>query len=130
MFKFIGKQFFLGQIYNWAKERLSGLLLTIILLILVLYIHSQYLNYIEFNAKNEGSYIGLSFLIKNTLILAIVFGYIYFYRTIGKTKESIKETKETIIKENKTDGQYSMTLIVSGLSRHHRTNLQHIHDNR
>ena len=46
MFKFIGKQFFLGQIYNWAKERLSGLLLTIILLILVLYIHSQYLNFI------------------------------------------------------------------------------------
>ena len=103
--KWFGKQFFLGQIYNWAKERLSGLLLTIILLILVLYIHSQYLNFIEFNAKNEGSYIGLSFLIKNTLILAIVFGYIYFYRTIGKTKESIKETKETIIKENKTDGK-------------------------
>ena len=43
------------------------------------------------------------FIMKNTLILAIVFGYIYFYRTIGKTKESIKETKETIIKENKTD---------------------------
>ena len=56
--KWFGKQFFLGQIYNWAKERLSGLLLTIILLILVLYIHSQYLNFIEFNAKNEGSYIG------------------------------------------------------------------------
>ena len=101
--KWFGKQFFLGQIYNWAKERLSGLLLTIILLILVLYIHSQYLNFIEFNAKNEDSYIGLSFLIKNTLILAIVFGYIYFYRTMGKTKESIKETKDTIIKENRTD---------------------------
>ena len=105
MFKFIGKQFFLGQVYNWAKERLSGLLLTIILLILVLYIHSQYLNFIEFKVKNEGSYIGLSFIIKNTLILGIVFGYIYFYRIIGKTKESIKETKETIIKENKTDGK-------------------------
>ena len=105
MFKFIGKQFFLGQVYNWAKERLSGLLLTIILLILVLYIHSQYLNYIEFKSNNDANYIGISFIIKNTLILAIVFGYIYFYRTIGKTKESIKETKETIIKENKTDGK-------------------------
>ena len=52
--KWFGKQFILGQIYNWAKERLSGLLLTIILLILVLYIHSQYLNFIEFNANNEG----------------------------------------------------------------------------
>ena len=105
MFKFIGKQFFLGQVYNWAKERLSGLLLTIILLILVLYIHSQYLNYIEFKSNNDANYIGISFIIKNTLILAIVFGYIYFYRTIGKTKESIKETKDTIIKENRTDGK-------------------------
>ena len=105
MFKFIGKQFFLGQVYNWAKERLSGLLLTIILLILVLYIHSQYLNYIEFKSNNDANYIGISFIIKNTLILVIVFGYIYFYRTIGKTKESIKETKDTIIKENRTDGK-------------------------
>ena len=53
----------------------------------------------------KANYIGISFLIKNTLILAIVFGYIYFYRTISKTKESIKETKETIIKENRTDGK-------------------------
>ena len=100
-----GKQFFLGQIYNWAKERLSGLLLTIILLILFLYIHSKYLIYIEFNSNNDANYIGISFIIKNTLILAIVFGYIYFYRTIGETKESIKETKDTIIKENRTDGK-------------------------
>ena len=103
MFKWLGKQFAYGRLYLWAKERLSGLLLAVILLILVSYIHSQYLNFIEFNAKNEGSYIGLSFLIKNTLILAIVFGYIYFYRKINQTKDSIKQTKETIIKENKTD---------------------------
>ena len=105
MFKWLGKQFAYGRIYLWAKERLSGLLLAVILLILVSYIHSQYLNYIEFKSNNEGSYIGISFIIKNTLILAIVFGYIYFYRTIGKTKESIKETKDTIIKENRTDGK-------------------------
>ena len=103
MFKWLGKQFAYGRLYLWAKERLSGLLLTIILLILVLYLHSQYLNYIEFKSNNEGSYIGISFIIKNTLILAIVFGYIYFYRKINQTKVSIKETKETIIKESKTD---------------------------
>ena len=42
-------------------------------------------------------------IIKNTLILAIVFGYLYFYRTITKTKKSIKETKEIIKEENKLD---------------------------
>ena len=103
MLKWLAKLVIIGQIYNWAKERLAGLLLTVILLILVFYIHSQYLDYIEFKSKNEGNYIGISFIIKNTLILGIVFGYIYFYRTIGKTKESIKETKDTILKENKTD---------------------------
>ena len=103
MFKWLGKQFAYGRLYLWAKERLSGLLLTIILLILVFYIHSEYLNYIEFKASNDSNYIGLSFIIKNTLILLIVFGYIYFYRKINQTKVSIKETKETIIKENKTD---------------------------
>ena len=105
MFKWLGKQFAYGRLYLWAKERLSGLLLAVILLILVSYIHSQYLNYIEFKSNNDANYIGISFIIKNTLILAIVFGYIYFYRTIGKTKESIKETKDTIIKENRTDGK-------------------------
>ena len=103
MFKWLGKQFAYGRIYLWAKERLSGLLLAVILLILVSYIHSQYLNYLEFKSNNEGSYIGISFIIKNTLILTIVFGYIYFYRKINQTKVSIKETKETIKKENKSD---------------------------
>ena len=107
--KFFTKNFIILRIYDWAKERLSGLLLTIILLILVLYLHSQYLNYIEFKSNNEGSYIGISFIIKNTLILAIVFGYIYFYRKINQTKVSIKETKETIIKESKTDDKEKVT---------------------
>ena len=109
MFKWLGKQFAYGRLYLWAKERLSGLLLTIILLILVFYIHSEYLNYIEFQTSNDANYIGLSFIIKNTLILSIVFGYIYFYKKINHTKVSIKETKETIIKENKTNDKERVT---------------------
>ena len=103
MFKWLSKQLAYGRIYLWAKERLSGILLTLILLILVFYIHSEYLNYIEFKSKNLGSYIGLSFVIKNILILAIVFGYLYFYRTINKTKKSIKLTKKIIKEEKKLD---------------------------
>ena len=103
MFKWFGKQVLYGRIYLWAKERLSGLILALILLILVFYIHSEYLNYIEFKSENEANYIGISFVIKNTLILSIVFGYIYYYRKITQTQDSIKETKETIVKENKID---------------------------
>ena len=75
----------------------------LILLILVFYIHGEYLNYIEFKSENEANYIGISFVIKNTLILSIVLGYIYYYRKITQTQDSIKETKETIVKENKID---------------------------
>ena len=53
MFKWLGKQFAYGRIYLWAKERLSGILLTLILLILVFYIHSEYLNYIEFKSSDN-----------------------------------------------------------------------------
>ena len=100
MIKWITKQFIYGQIYNWVKERLSGLLLAIILLILVFYIHNEYLNYVEYENKELGNYIGLSFIIKNILILGIVFGYLYFYRTINQTKQSIKHTKQVINKES------------------------------
>ena len=43
--------------------------------------------------------IGASFIIKNAFIILILIGYFYFYRTINKTKESFKETKEIIENE-------------------------------
>ena len=103
MFKFLTKQFLYGRLYLWLKERIGGILLLAISIFLIFYVHSEYLNYVEYKTKFEESYIGLSFIIKNSLILAIVFGYIYFYRKINQTKVSLKQTKETIIKENKTD---------------------------
>ena len=88
MFKFIAKQFFYGRAYLWIKEKLAGILLAAVLLILVFYIHSEYLNYVEFKSKNDESYIGASFIIKTAFIILILIGYFYFYRTINKTKES------------------------------------------
>lgn len=106
MFKFITKQFLYGRFYLWLKPRLSGIFLSIILLILVFYIHSEYLNYIEFKSKyldlkpeNQKSYIGLSFILKNFFILSIVIGYLYFYKTMNKTEKSISKTQE-ILKED------------------------------
>ena len=101
MFKFIAKQFFYGRAYLWIKEKLAGILLAAVLLILVFYIHSEYLNYIEYKSANDTNYIGTSFIVKNFLILAIVFGYFYFFRKINQTKKSIQDTKETIIRESK-----------------------------
>ena len=100
MFKFITKQFFYGQIFLWLKPRLSGIFFSIILIILVLYLHNEYLKFVEFNNKNQHDYLGLSFIIKNGLIILIVIGYYYFHRTLNKTKDSIKQTQEIIKKDN------------------------------
>ena len=99
MFKFLTKQFLYGQIFLWLKPRLSGLFLVIILIISVFYFHSEYLKFVEFSSKNQHSYLGLSFVIKNSLIVLIILGYFYFYRTLNKTKNSIKQTQELIKKD-------------------------------
>ena len=100
MFKFITKQFFYGQIFLWLKSRLSGIFFSVILIILVLYLHNEYLKFVEFNNKNQHDYLGLSFIIKNGLIILIVIGYYYFHRTLNKTKDSIKQTQEIIKKDS------------------------------
>ena len=102
MFKFLTKQFLYGRLYLWLKERIGGILLLAISIFLIFYIHSEYLNYVEYKTKFEESYIGLSFIIKNLLIFLIAIGYFYFYFSLNKATKSINETKETL-KENKQE---------------------------
>ena len=94
MIKWLTKQFIWGQIYHWAKDRLSGILFTTIILFLIIYFHNEYLKYIEFKEKNFGNYIGISFLIKNTLILIVTFSYFYFYKFLNKAKDLITKKEE------------------------------------
>ena len=103
MFKWISKQLLYGQIYHWAKERLSGILFTAIILFLIIYFHNEYLKYIEFKEKNSGNYIGISFLIKNTLILIVTFSYFYFYKFLNKAKNLIKKKEEQLKQTSNTD---------------------------
>ena len=103
MFKWISKQFLYGQLYHWAKERLSGILFTAIILFLIIYFHNEYLKYIEFKEKNSGSYIGVSFLIKNTLILIVTFSYFYFYKLLNKAKDLITKKEKKLEQTNNND---------------------------
>ena len=103
MFKWISKQLLYGQIYHWAKERLSGILFTAIILFLIIYFHNEYLKYIEFKEKNSGNYIGISFLIKNTLILIVTFSYFYFYKFLNKAKNLIKKKEEQLKQTSNND---------------------------
>ena len=116
MFKFITKQFLYGQVFLWLKPRLSGLFLVIILIISVFYFHGEYLKFVEFSSKNQHSYLGLSFVIKNSLIVLIILGYFYFYRTLNKTKDSIKQTQELIKKDKVLDNNQKVKSLDDFLS--------------
>ena len=116
MFKFITKQFLYGQVFLWLKPRLSGLFLVIILIFSVFYFHSEYLKFVEFSSKNQHSYLGLSFVIKNSLIVLIILGYFYFYRTLNKTKDSIKQTQELIKKDKVLDNNQKVKSLDDFLS--------------
>jgi len=103
MFKFLTKQFLYGRLYLWLKERIGGILFLFIAIFLVIYFHSEYLNYVEYKNKFDGGYIGLSFIIKNTLILLIAIGYFYFFLFLNKAKKSIKKDEEQNREENNNE---------------------------
>ena len=102
MFKFLTKQLLYGRIYLWAKDKLGAILFLFISIFLIIYFHNEYLKYIEYKEKFAESYVGLSFVIKNILILLVAGGYFYFYFVLGRNKKSIEEKsnqKQASVKE-------------------------------
>ena len=102
MFKFLTKQFIYGRIYLWIKDRLGAILFLSISIFLIIYFHNEYLKYIEYKEKFAESYVGLSFVIKNILILLVAGGYFYFYFVLGRNKKSIEDKsnqKQASVKE-------------------------------
>ena len=65
-----------------------------IAIFLIVYIHNEYLKYVEYKTKFEESYIGLSFIIKNILILITAGSYFYFYFFLNKAKKIIKKSRQ------------------------------------
>ena len=103
MIQFITKLLIYRQIYNFIKERIVGISFTAIMIFLIIYIHSEYLNYVEFKEKTSANYIGLSFIIKNSLILMVTLSYFYFYRFLSKAKKKIENNQINFF-QNKDDG--------------------------
>ena len=103
LLQWFAKQTFYGKIFNWLRERTEGLLFVIVLIFLVSYFHSEYLDYVDFKTKAPESNIGLSFIIKNILIFFIALGYGYFYFVIKKTKQSIVKKEQVSNSENQNE---------------------------
>ena len=53
--------------------------------------------------SSDSNYIGLSFVIKNLLIIIVTISYLYFYFFLGKAVKSIESLKDNIKKDNESN---------------------------
>jgi len=104
--KLLSKQFILGRFILWIKPKLNAFLLLLLVVGLTMYIHSQYLSYVEYtqkiSVKDFG--IGISFIIKNTIIILAITIYLVFTFMLNKAKPN-QTKKSEIIKKKDNDNQ-------------------------
>jgi predicted membrane protein len=112
--KLLSRQFILGRFIFWIKPKLSAFLLLLLVVGLTIYIHSQYLSYIEYtqriSAKDFG--IGVSFIIKNTIIILAIIIYLIFTFMLNKAKPNQIKKVENINKENGNERTDSLDFLL------------------
>ena len=110
--KLLSRQFILGRFIFWLKPKLNAFLLLLLVISLTVYIHSQYLSYIEYtqriSVKELG--IGLSFIVKNTIIILAIIIYLVFTFMLNKSKPS--SSKEVEIKNNSNERVNNLDLLL------------------
>ena len=70
MLNFILKSTLLLKIYFWLKPRLFNLTVLIFSIIIISYVHSEYISWVEISEKKI--LLGYSYIIKNILILIAI----------------------------------------------------------
>ena len=112
--KLLSKQFILGRVFFWIKPKLSAFLLLLLVVGLTIYIHSQYLSYIEYtqriSAKDFG--IGVSFIIKNAIIILAIIIYLIFTFMLNKAKPNQTKNVEITNKENDNERTDSLDFLL------------------
>ena len=112
--KLLSKQFILGRVFFWIKPKLSAFLLLLLVVGFTIYIHSQYLSYIEYtqriSAKDFG--IGVSFIIKNTIIILAIIIYLIFTFMLNKAKPNQTKKVEITNKENDNERTDSLDFLL------------------
>ena len=112
--KLLSRQFILGRFIFWIKPKLNAFLLMLLVVGLTIYIHSQYLSYIEYtqriSAKDFG--IGVSFIIKNTIIILAIIIYLIFTFMLNKAKPNQIKKVENINKDNDSERTDSLDFLL------------------
>tara|TARA_A100000164_G_C21388279_1_gene531953 strand:- start:82 stop:459 length:378 start_codon:yes stop_codon:yes gene_type:complete len=91
--KFLTKQFLIGKLWFWIKPKIHGLLLLALIIFLIIYIHGEYLAFIEIsqNVNSQEYLLGTSFLLKNGLILLAIIVYLSFVLLVKRTQSVEKK---------------------------------------
>ena len=112
--KLLSRQFILGRFIFWIKPKLNAFLLMLLVVGLTIYIHSQYLSYIEYteriSVKDFG--IGISFIIKNTIIILAIIIYLIFTFMLNKAKPNQTKKVEITNKENDNEKTDSLDFLL------------------
>ena len=94
----------LYDIYTWIKPRLLSLVILIFSVFLFIYLHSEYISWVELSG--DTTFLTLSYIIKNVLILLAVIVFIFLNRgkKVAEVKKDYKQIKaEKIQMEKKKD---------------------------
>jgi predicted membrane protein len=112
--KLLSRQFILGRFIFWIKPKLSAFLLLLLVIGLTIYIHSQYLSYIEYTQKISviDFGIGVSFIIKNAIIILAIIIYLIFTFMLNKAKPNQTKTTEIIKKDNNNERVDSLDFLL------------------
>ena len=96
MIKFFIKQFLYGRFYLWLKSNLGSAFFFGLIIFLIFYFHSEYLKYADLKQSTDSNYIGISFVVKNLLIIIVTISYLYFYIFLGKSVKSVEILQKNI----------------------------------
>ena len=94
----------LYDIYTWIKPRLLSLVILIFSVFLFIYLHSEYISWVELSG--DKTFLTLSYIIKNVLILLAVIVFIFLNRDkkVVEVKKDYKQIKaEKVQIEKKKD---------------------------
>lgn len=83
----------LYDLYNWIKPRFLSLIVLIFSIILITYLHSEYISWVELSENKK--FLTLSYIIKNILILLAVIIFIFLNRSkkVVEVKKDYKQLK-------------------------------------
>lgn len=94
----------LYDIYTWIKPRLLSLVILVLSVFLFIYLHSEYISWVELSG--DKTFLTLSYIIKNVLILLAVIVFIFLNRgkKVVEVKKDYKQIKaEKVYMEKKKD---------------------------